>query len=484
MKTRFLVITIALAVLLGGASSAFAWPACSGTWVAVAPEVGSAGGALYTDGHGETWQCQVKVPDSSGSNSNASANSNQSQIANGGSATGGSSSAVGSSAGNNGVNYGTVNSGAIASGGAGGSSSSTSAGGSASAVDNAKNTNTSSNTNLNAPVANGGSATATNGSVTDNSKTTNTNTALGGAGGSVKDSGNSSSTATGGSVKDSGNSTIKDSGNSSSTSGVKNSGNSSSTVKDSGNSSNKNTNNVAGSTQSQSSSSVSGSSSAGSGNSTAINTEVEASKIPVATAYAPMIAPTVTCFKGASGAVQTMAAGVSFGVGRIDENCAILEAARSGAAYTGRIAFCKVYITNKYVKKAGVTLEDCLQRDEKPVPVVVAPAPAPAPIINVLPAPVVATPVAVTPAIVQRETVQLVGTCFVAHFNACTRVLDSALLRLHNANDPAASISITGPIEATTKASRYLRDRATDPARISLHIEDINEITISTTIEE
>jgi hypothetical protein len=57
------------------------------------------------------------------------------------------------------------------------------------------------------------------------------------------------------------------------------------------------------------------------------------------------------CFKGYGGGVQTMPVGVSMGAGKIDENCAILEAA--GRART-LLAFCKVYISNKYVKKAGV----------------------------------------------------------------------------------------------------------------------------------
>jgi hypothetical protein len=113
-------------------------------------------------------------------------------------------------------------------------------------------------------------------------------------------------------------------------------------------------------------------------------TQVDASKIPVSTAYAPSVFPTVTCFKGFGAGVQTMPVGASFGGGKIDENCAILEAA--GRA-RNLLTFCKVYITNKYVKKSGTTLENCMSEPPVPVaqvvtPVVVPVTPAPAPVIG------------------------------------------------------------------------------------------------------
>lgn len=65
--------------------------------------------------------------------------------------------------------------------------------------------------------------------------------------------------------------------------------------------------------------------------------------------------------------------GFSFGGGKIDENCARLEASRLAPSIVAR---CKIFITNKYAKEAGVTMDDCLP----PAPVVLPPAPAVKPI--------------------------------------------------------------------------------------------------------
>ena len=98
------------------------------------------------------------------------------------------------------------------------------------------------------------------------------------------------------------------------------------------------------------------------GNQTTVTSNVEAPKVPVATAYAPPVFPTVTCFKGYSGGVQTMPVGASFGGGKIDKNCAILETARHAP---NLLAFCKVYVSNEYVKRAGVTMADCLKENKQ-----------------------------------------------------------------------------------------------------------------------
>lgn len=113
----------------------------------------------------------------------------------------------------------------------------------------------------------------------------------------------------------------------------------------------------------------------------------------VASAIAPETFPTVTCFKTGSVAGQGGVFGFSVGGGRIDENCASLEAARQAPSL---IARCKIYITNKYVKRAGVTLEDCLQIPQPaiaqpPVSPIIAPQPI---IINV--PPVVEPPVTIS----------------------------------------------------------------------------------------
>lgn len=122
--------------------------------------------------------------------------------------------------------------------------------------------------------------------------------------------------------------------------------------------------------QSQSSENNNASSASNSGNNSAYNSEtnIAAPKIPVETAYAPSIYPTVTCFKGIGAGVQTGPFGGSFGGGKIDDNCAILEAA---AKAKNRLTYCKVYVSNKYVKKAGVTLADCMYDPPAPPPVLV-----------------------------------------------------------------------------------------------------------------
>jgi hypothetical protein len=223
-----------------------------------------------------------------------------------------------------------------------------------------QNSNSNSNSNTNKNTATGGSSTST--ATGGNSTSTNLNTnVVTATGGSVKDSGNSSSTST---VKNSGNSSINDSGNSRQS-------------------------------QKQGQSQSSSSSANGNGN----NSNDETTNVPkeVASAYAPTILPTVPCFKGFSGGAQAGFGGVSFGGGKIDANCAELEAARQAPSL---IARCKIYIQNKYVRSAGVTMEDCLGPKPQPVVIVTPMAPVPAPIIvQVQPAPVVvqAAPVVVAP---------------------------------------------------------------------------------------
>lgn len=180
-----------------------------------------------------------------------------------------------------------------------------------------------------------------------------------------------------------------------------------------------------GGSSNQSQSSISSATDNGDGsNNTTTNTNVAAPKIPVSTAYAPSVAPTVTCFKGAGVGVQTMAFGGSFGAGRIDENCAVLEAARQARNLLG---FCKVWITNKYVHRAGVTLEDCMSNPPVDIPTPVA---VPTPIVVNVPAPVetpkvvVPTPeVKVTPPPVVVTAVpdeELVGICTFASQLQCS----------------------------------------------------------------
>jgi hypothetical protein len=140
-------------------------------------------------------------------------------------------------------------------------------------------------------------------------------------------------------------------------------------------------NNKQGQTQSQSNTSVNKNQSAG--GSSAVSdigsnnqTTVEAPQIPVNSAYAPTVFSTVNCFKGFSAGGQAAVGGVSFGGGKIDSNCAAERIAQDYYAMGNRLAACKVIITTKYSKAAGVTLEDCMN---VPVPIqrVIAPQPAP-----------------------------------------------------------------------------------------------------------
>ena len=89
-------------------------------------------------------------------------------------------------------------------------------------------------------------------------------------------------------------------------------------------------------------------------------TNIAAPKIPVNSAITPPIMPTVPCFKGFGGAVQSGMLGGSFGGGKVDPGCDARELARS---FTGpqTVASCKILIATKKAKAAGVTMEDCLQ---------------------------------------------------------------------------------------------------------------------------
>jgi hypothetical protein len=112
---------------------------------------------------------------------------------------------------------------------------------------------------------------------------------------------------------------------------------------------------------------------------------IAAPKIPVATADAPPVFSTVNCFKGFSGGAQTAVAGLSFGGGGIDKNCAAERIAQDYYAMGNRLAACKVITNTKASKDAGVTLQDCLNVPVRPIVTVPAPVPAvqPAPQITV-----------------------------------------------------------------------------------------------------
>ena len=166
-------------------------------------------------------------------------------------------------------------------------------------------------------------------------------------------------------------------------------------VKNSGNSSNKNDNlnlssnknsNKQGQAQGQGQQQSATASDNGNGNvngsnNTEIVTHVEAPKIPVATAYAPAAIPTVPCALGYSGGGQGLLAGATGAFTRVDKTCQQLETARNFGISGSRKAYCKVMVSTKWAKKAGVTFDDCMYQDPAPVAATAIPAaPTPAPV--------------------------------------------------------------------------------------------------------
>ena len=243
------------------------------------------------------------------------------------------------------------------------------------------NTGTNSNTNNNSSSSKSDSNSTSTAINSTNVKATggaSSSTATGGTS-SVNNSGNSTSTssATGGSVKDSGNSTAVATGGQGGQGG--------------------NSNQKQGQSQSQSATA----SDNGNGNGNNSNNSVYNAPRQTATAYAPSVYPTVPCFKGFGAGAQGPAFGASFGGGKIDQNCAALEASRQAPSL---IARCKVYISIKVVKAAGVTLEDCLAQPEPRITVEQGPAtvaePRVSPITFVIPAPVIMQTILAPPPVV------------------------------------------------------------------------------------
>lgn len=220
------------------------------------------------------------------------------------------------------------------------------------------------------------SAVGNGGAVSGSGNSTNKITATGGAGGSATatggSGGSSTSTATGGSQKQ--------------TQSVNNSGNSSASASNNGN---------------------------GSNNSTYESNYTEPRQTPAA--YAPTVIPAGYCGGSISMGASSPIAAVSFGKTKIDENCARLEAARQAPSI---IARCKVYITDKYVKEAGVTLDECLasipqgtvtveQHMIQPPAAPIITVNVPPAVVTVIPAPVVAsTPTVAQAAVIARAEKQ------------------------------------------------------------------------------
>src|SRR5271157_207151 len=277
------------------------------------------------------------------------------------------------------------------------------------------------------------------------------------------------------------NSAANSNSNSSSTS---NSGSASTAkVSNSGNSSNTNTNTAnggAGGSSNQSQTATASNNS--SGNSSSYSSTYKAAA-ETAIAVAPY--PTAQCFKGGAVGGQALSFGFSASGGRIDENCAILETARNFDSVGERLAACKVKISNKYAKAAGVTLEDCMSVPLAPVPVLPAPVPASQPTIIVVPQP---APVAMLPPIapIQSQTTILIdiGSCKMTNLkltNVCKRMLDDAALRLDNA-PTGTKLVLTGPVEAAQAAS-YLSNRVSRQ-RVEMRFSDEQNLTLDVQLFE
>ena len=76
----------------------------------------------------------------------------------------------------------------------------------------------------------------------------------------------------------------------------------------------------------------------------------EARRIPVATAYAPAIAPTAPCMGSSSAGGQGVGFGLSFGTSWTSEECLILETARSFDNLNDPLAALEVRCQAKYAK--------------------------------------------------------------------------------------------------------------------------------------
>lgn len=185
-----------------------------------------------------------------------------------------------------------------------------------------------------------------NGSCATNSTTNNNTTNQGGVGyggDSSATGGNamagSASNATGGSVNHSGNSSNLNANN------VKN---------DINNKNTSNNTNLNGQLQGQEQSTENANNSTNSVN-------IQDSRNPVSTAFAPSIAPTANCSLSISGGVQVMGFGGSFGKAYIDENCAALEQVRNVALVLKDTATAEALLcqNEKYAKARATAGRAC-----------------------------------------------------------------------------------------------------------------------------
>lgn len=247
--------------------------------------------------------------------------------------------------------------------------------------------------------------------------TSNTNNNSNSNNNSSKSSSSSTSGASAGAV--SGSSSVAKGGSATANGGsVKDSGNSSSSAQG-GKGGNANQGQDQG--QSQSSTSSANGNGNGANNSEYSSTSNTLVQRNTPMAYAPEAIPSAPCVKGYSAGASGPAFGASFGGGKTDQECEIRETARAFALGGSRIAYCKVLITTKDAKKAGVTLDDCLQQ------------PTPAPVAQTVIVPPVPAPVIVETPNVPLEVVAPVETTLVTVHggvlnNVAKQQLDQAVI--------------------------------------------------------
>lgn len=158
----------------------------------------------------------------------------------------------------------------------------------------------------------------------------------------------------------------------------------------------------------------------------------------------------------------------------MDKNCAILETARSLANFGSDISYCRVMLTNKYVKAAGVTLDECLATRKQVIPVSAPIEPSAPIIVNVPPQPQaeIIPPVRVDAPVVENTAeLRELGSCniFNGISNVCKRYADDAIVAL-NAN-PDTQLVLMGPHQGAGILT-YLHSRGISSSRVRMSFAD------------
>jgi hypothetical protein len=181
-----------------------------------------------------------------------------------------------------------------------------------------------------------------------------------------------------------------------------------------------------------------------------------------------------------------MAFGGSISGGKIDKNCAILETARSFASMNARLAYCKTMLIDKYAKKAGITLEDCMR-----VPtVILTPTPIPTPVATPQPI-VIQVPAAVlpppppAPVVTTTGMLRDLGTFKVTRSystNLCPTVQvvlgPNGVQILNRAITLGGEVTLVGNVYTTAVATSYLRKHGVSKVIIRAADEQDNSVGV------